>query len=61
MGFRTGSMTGPAIETRYGKPVSYGIRRYEFDDFLLRRSGARLIQGYVDANTLRQNVADALR
>src|SRR5437588_8731130 len=44
-GFRTGSMAGPAIETRYGKPVSYGMRRYEFDDFLLRRSGARLIQG----------------
>jgi len=44
-GFRTGSMAGPAVETLYGKPVSYGIRRYEFDDFLLRRSGARLIQG----------------
>ena len=26
-----------------GEPVSYGIRRYEFDDYLLRRSGARLL------------------
>jgi len=28
-----------------GEPVSYGIRRTEFDDFLLRRSGADLILG----------------
>ncbi|HEV8040644.1 MAG TPA: NAD(P)/FAD-dependent oxidoreductase [Bryobacteraceae bacterium] len=44
-GFRTGCISGPAIETRYGAPVSYGIRRREFDHYLLRRSGARLIQG----------------
>jgi flavin-dependent dehydrogenase len=43
--FRTGSIGGPAIETVYGNPVSYGIRRCEFDDYLLRRSGARLILG----------------
>ena len=41
--FRTGSIGGPAIETLYGAPVSYGIRRCEFDDYLLRRSGARLL------------------
>jgi geranylgeranyl reductase family protein len=44
-GFRTSSMGGPEILTEYGRPISYGIRRIEFDDYLLRRSGARLIQG----------------
>jgi menaquinone-9 beta-reductase len=28
-----------------GEPVSYGIRRVEFDDYLLRRSGAELLLG----------------
>lgn len=34
-------------ETRvgYGRPVSYGIRRCEFDHYLLRRSGAQLRLG----------------
>ncbi|MGA8145505.1 MAG: NAD(P)/FAD-dependent oxidoreductase [Candidatus Acidiferrales bacterium] len=44
-GFRTSAMRGRETETDYGKPVSYGIRRYEFDDYLLRRSNARIIQG----------------
>jgi len=39
---RTGVLGGPEITTRYGHTVSYGIRRCEFDDYLLRRSGARL-------------------
>lgn len=43
--FRTGSIGGSTIETVYDTPVSYGIRRCEFDDFLLRRSGARLLLG----------------
>jgi len=43
--FRTGWIGGPAIETNYKATVSYGIRRREFDDYLLRRSGARLIGG----------------
>jgi flavin-dependent dehydrogenase len=43
--FRTGSIGGPAVETVYGNPVSYGIRRCELDDYLLRRSGARLLLG----------------
>jgi geranylgeranyl reductase family protein len=43
--FRTGSIGGSTIETIYGTPVSYGIRRCEFDDYLLRRSGARLLLG----------------
>jgi len=44
-GFRTGRIGGRAVATDYGKAVSYGIRRYEFDDYLLKRSGARLFQG----------------
>ena len=43
--FRTGLIHGGAVETRYQDAVSFGIRRCEFDDFLLRRSGARLRLG----------------
>src|SRR5262245_18022061 len=43
MAFRTGLIGEPGgVETFYHRPVSYGIRRCEFDDYLLRRSGARL-------------------
>ena len=42
-GFRVSSMGGREVEVHYGNPVSYGIRRCEFDDFLLRRSRARLL------------------
>ena len=44
-GFHTGSLGGDTVHTRYGHPVSYGIRRCEFDHYLLRRSGARLRLG----------------
>lgn len=40
-GFRTGLLGGRQIETHYDRPVSYGIRRCEFDEYLLHRSGAR--------------------
>jgi geranylgeranyl reductase family protein len=50
-GFRTGCIGGGVVETNYGTPVSYGIRRREFDEHLLRRSGARLLEG-VDLATL---------
>ncbi|OGS95113.1 MAG: geranylgeranyl reductase [Gallionellales bacterium RIFCSPLOWO2_02_FULL_57_47] len=43
--FRTGLIDGRELETRYPVTVSYGIRRSEFDDYLLQRSGARLLQG----------------
>lgn len=43
--FVAGLMGGRSIRTDYGRPVSYGIRRCEFDDYLLRRSGARLELG----------------
>jgi len=44
-GFRTGRISGAAVETGYGQVVSYGIRRREFDHYLLQRCGARLMQG----------------
>ena len=40
--FRTGLMGQPQIETDYGGPISFGIRRCEFDEYLLRRCGAQL-------------------
>jgi menaquinone-9 beta-reductase len=43
--FRTSRLGGPEIQTDYGQAVSYGIRRFEFDDYLLGRCGARLILG----------------
>lgn len=43
--FRTGLIDGSELETRYPATVSYGIRRKEFDDYLLQRSGARQMQG----------------
>ena len=39
--FRTGLIRGRYLETRYPATVSFGIRRCEFDHFLLQRSGAR--------------------
>ncbi len=44
-GFRTIIMGDRETETDYRKPISYGIRRSEFDDYLLKRSSARLIEG----------------
>jgi len=43
--FRTGLVGGRPIDTRFDRTVSYGIRRCELDDYLLRRAGARLILG----------------
>jgi geranylgeranyl reductase family protein len=43
--FRTGLIGGRAVATKYDRPVSYGIRRCEFDHYLLERSGARLRLG----------------
>ena len=54
-GFRTGWIGGPALDTGYNATVSYGIRRREFDDYLLRRSGARVIEGVALASLQREN------
>lgn len=43
--FRTGLMDGAEVVTRYGKTVSYGIRRCEFDHYLLQRSAVRQALG----------------
>lgn len=45
-GFRTGVIEErSSVETIYGEEVSYGIRRCEFDNYLLNRSGATLRLG----------------
>jgi flavin-dependent dehydrogenase len=43
--FRTGIIGSPLVDTPYSQVVSYAIRRCEFDDFLLGRSGARVLDG----------------
>lgn len=40
--FRTGLIGGDEVETSYDEVVSFGIRRREFDHYLLQRSKARL-------------------
>ena len=42
-GFRTGPFDGPLRLVDFGRPISYGIRRCEFDRYLLERSGAELL------------------
>jgi menaquinone-9 beta-reductase len=44
-GFRMGAIGAGDRERRYHEPVSYGIRRREFDHFLVKRSCARLLEG----------------
>lgn len=44
-GFVTGIEGRPPVRVDYAAPVSYGIRRCEFDHYLLARSGARLLLG----------------
>jgi menaquinone-9 beta-reductase len=44
--FHTAMIGSPErVDTAYDHPVSFGIRRCEFDDYLLRRSGARVRLG----------------
>jgi flavin-dependent dehydrogenase len=40
-GFRTGPLVGDSVLTDFNETISYGIRRCEFDEYLLQRSGAR--------------------
>ncbi|HYN06113.1 MAG TPA: NAD(P)/FAD-dependent oxidoreductase [Vicinamibacterales bacterium] len=44
-GFRTGPLHREPRTTDFGRTISYGIRRCEFDDYLLARSRARLFTG----------------
>lgn len=54
-GFKVGIIGNAQSEVRYQAPVSYGIRRLEFDDYLLRQSGARLQLGESVKSIQRQN------
>ena len=40
--FAVGLLGGRVAKVDYGRPVSWAIRRCEFDDYLLRRAGVRL-------------------
>ena len=44
-GFRTSLIGHSEVATEYGRTVSYGILRFEFDDYLLKRCGAQLRLG----------------
>ena len=44
-GFQVSCMERQAVGVRYDRTVSYGIRRCEFDEFLLRRSGVEVREG----------------
>jgi flavin-dependent dehydrogenase len=44
-GFLTGMIGRCGVSTDYGRPVSFGIRRCEFDAYLLGRCGAEVRQG----------------
>lgn len=43
--FETGMLGNHMVHTQYDQVMSYGIRRREFDDYLLKRCGARLRLG----------------
>ena len=46
LGFRVGLIGArESVDATYDRPVSFGIRRCEFDHYLLERSGARLHLG----------------
>lgn len=42
--FLTSIIGGPTLETSYSEPVSYGIWRREFDQFLLDRAAVRVLE-----------------
>ena len=57
-GFRVGLVDRDVdVSVEYGEPVSFGIRRCEFDHFLLQRSGARLSLG-TPVTTIRRDGKD---
>jgi flavin-dependent dehydrogenase len=43
--FRVGVIGGRSVEARYGHVVSYGVRRCEFDYFLVRRAQVPVLDG----------------
>ncbi len=55
--FRIGMIGGRAIGVRYGRAVSFGIRRVELDHFLIERSGAVFRPGTAVRSVERRGVA----
>jgi menaquinone-9 beta-reductase len=54
--FRIGVIGDPVVvDVEYGRPVSFGIRRCEFDHYLLQRCGARVLLGTPVATIRREN------
>ena len=54
-GFRLSTIGGPQVEIGGDKVVSYGIRRCEFDAWLLGRSGAPIREGVAITSIAREN------
>lgn len=48
-GFRCGLIDGGSVNVDYAAPVSFGIRRREFDAYLLHRAGAVTAQQHVSS------------
>lgn len=44
-GFQVSRIGGRDLQIDYGRTISYAVRRCEFDEYLLRRCGARLLEG----------------
>src|SRR5215831_1421669 len=63
--FVTGLGNDATAQVEYDRIVSFGIRRYEFDDYLLKRSGAQLKLGAALKTIAKQNanwvLNDAIR
>lgn len=53
-GFNISKMSGVETRVEYPNPVSFGIIRSEFDHFLLRRSGADIVEGVKVGTLLRE-------
>lgn len=56
--FKTARLGGTEIDTHYDRTVSYGIRRFEFDHYLLQRAeraGARIRTGEALKSLVRQD------
>ena len=56
-GFGIGEIGRTSVEVDYGRTVSYGILRRQFDDYLLRRCGSRLALGEAVKSIERQDGA----
>lgn len=65
-GFRVSQLGKKQVETHYqDKPISYGIRRREFDHYLLQRCGAEILLGQAFKSMQRKDgewlINDAIR